>query len=500
MDGSEPSHLSATRLTRRALLAAAGLSPMVLALWPEAALAADEPLDLGRFEGRSAVRNGLNYEPWRQSMMWQFRKANRHPEAILQADNVDDVVAAVKLAASTGRKITTRAGGHSMSACFLRNDGLLLDVSRLQEMRMTPGRPEVIVGPGVIGRALNEFLRPLGLAVSTAHCGMVPVSGFLLGGGVGWNGNAWGDMAVFNINAVDIVTADGVLRHASPTENSDLYWAVRGGGPGLFGVVVRFYIKCYPLPKSIQSVEFIYPLTDIVEVARAVDEIGGLVAPNVELLTIVARAGDEHAKDCAAAGCDQAVYVNAIVFGDSVEEARQRLLPLTNHPIVKKAIGSLPMKEETFESLYMGNELSFAQKRWQADNVMTDHADKIAELLLASVPNCPTKNNAAVLLYKGRPKLPEAAYSVIGEFYLAYYMVWDDPADDLAVSKYHVDFFKRAQKFSNGSYINEFNQEGRPEDVPLCFSPKGWKRLKLLRKRWDPAAIFHDFYGQKEHV
>jgi hypothetical protein len=55
---------------------------------------------------------------------------------------------------------------------------------------------------------------------------------------------------------------------------------------------------------------------------------------------------------------------------------------------------------------------------------------------------------------------------------------------------------EQAQKHSNGSYINEFNQEGRPEDIPLCFSPKSWAKLAELRRRWDPGAVFHTFYGQ----
>lgn len=482
---------------RRDLLAGVGVASILAFCSPSALWAQNNGGGLEQFAGRSATRNGKDYEPWRQSMIWQYRKSDRHPEIIIQANSIDDVCAAVKLAADLRKKITTRAGGHSMSACFLRDDGILLDVSRLQEVRLAPNGQEVIVGPGVIGRALNEYLRPHNLAVATAHCGMVPVSGFWLGGGVAWNGNAWGGMAVFNINGVDIVTADGELRHASSTENADLFWAVRGAGPGLFGVVVRFYVKCYPLPKSIQSTEYIYHLSDIVEVAKAVEEIGSQVADNVELLTIVAQASPEHAEKCQGVGCDQAVYVNAIVFGDSVGEAQEKLAPLHNHPIVQKAIGSHPMKQETFESLYTANERSFAQKRWQADNVMTDRADKIAELLLESVPNCPTDNNAAVLVYKGNPRFPDAAYGIIGKFYLAYYMVWDDAADDLAVAKYHVDYFKKAKKYSNGSYLNEFNQEGRPEDLPLCFTSDAWDKLKGLRRKWDPNSVFHNFYGQQ---
>lgn len=488
---------SGIQLSRRQLLGASGGVAVTAALWPTRGVTQALNATAAAVTQAPMVAKGdANYEPWRQSMMWQYRKSDRFPDMIATASTVDDVIAIVRQAAASGRKIANRAGGHSMSACFLRDSGLLLDVSRLTEMRLDAANNQVIVGPGVIARGLNEFLRPHGLAVSTTHCGMVPISGFHLGGGVGWNGNAWGGMAVFNINAVDIVTADGVLRHASPSENSDLFWAVRGGGPGLFGTVVRFYLKCYPLPKAIRSIEYTFAFSDLVEVVRAIEEIGPKVDRNVELLTIVTKAPEDLAHRCTGPGCDQAVFVNAIVFGDSEDEAKRKLLPLTSHAILKKAIHQLPLSSETFESLYYGNELPFPQKRWEADNVMTDQASKIAQLLLDSVPNCPTDNNAAVLVYKGTHDFPDAAYTTIGKFYLAYYMVWENAEDDVAVKKYHVDFFKKAQALSNGSYINEFNQEGRPEDIPLCYTPKNWARLKDLRKKWDAGGVYHDFYGQ----
>ena len=63
------------------------------------------------------------------------------------------------------------------------------------------------------------------------HCGAVPLSGYLLGGGIGWNGDRWGGFACLNIEAVELVTPDGELLTASPTQNPDWYWLVRGAGP-----------------------------------------------------------------------------------------------------------------------------------------------------------------------------------------------------------------------------------------------------------------------------
>ena len=76
----------------------------------------------------------------------------------------------------------------------------------------------------------------------------VCIGGYLLQGGFAWNGRKLG-MACESVLGFDIVTADGTLRHASATENSDLFWAARGAGGGFFGVVVKFYLKIYKRPK-----------------------------------------------------------------------------------------------------------------------------------------------------------------------------------------------------------------------------------------------------------
>ena len=203
--------------------------------------------------GTVVERGTPHYEPWRQSMIWQYRKFQRYPDIIVQAETEDDVVAAINFARISKLKITTRSGGHSESGCYLRDGGVLLDVSRLQTIEIDARKRIAKVEAGVLGRLLNARLAEVGLAFPTAHCGMVPISGFLLGGGIGWNSTAWGGISVFNIVALDVVTIDGQRLHISEEANPDLFWAARGGGPGLFFTVTRFYLQCHPLPDAITT-------------------------------------------------------------------------------------------------------------------------------------------------------------------------------------------------------------------------------------------------------
>ena len=95
-----------------------------------------------------------------------------------------------------------------------------------------------------------------------------------------------------------------------------------------------------------------------------------------------------------------------------------------------------------------------------------------------------------------RNRQPDAACSRIGRFYLAYYLEWDEPGQEAASRAFCRKVFEDLKPVSNGSYINEMDQEGRPEDIHQCYSPQAWARLAALRRQWDPAGVFHGFYGQ----
>jgi len=448
-----------------------------------------------RLKGKAVRRDTEFYEPWRQSMIWQTQKFPRRPEIIVQAENVADVVAAVNHARETGRRVTTRGGGHSFCGCFLRDDGMLIDVSRLSTIEIDAARGEAVVGPGVIGRRLQEELGELNLAFPTAHCGMVPISGFLLGGGLGWNGNAWGGMSVYNILEVEIVTADGQIRIASETVNPDMFWAVRGGGPGLFGVVTRFRLKCHPKPPAMRSHTLIFPFTRTAEAAKAMEEIGPMLPKNVELIGVISAAPPDMKQACSAPGCDQVFILQAVAFTDSEPEALAGMKPLADHPVTKLAIANIPNAPESFENLYYGNEVPFPQRRYCVDNIYADSLEKPVEVLVRHMPSSPSRATAPVLLYKGRPDLPDGACATKGNFYVSCYAQWDDPALDKAQKDWLIALYEELQPLGTGSYINELNQEGRSHRIKECYTPEGWTKLAGLRAKFDPGHVFHSFYG-----
>jgi FAD/FMN-containing dehydrogenase len=475
--------LTFTSWSRLARAAAVGISPR----------AADE---LQReLRGTVVLRGTPMYEGWRQSMVWNYRKFRRYPDLIVQAENEDDVVAAINFARRHGVHITSRGGGHSWSGCFLRDGGVLLDLSRLQAIEIDAPAREARVQPGVIGRILNERLGEVGLAFPTAHCGMVPISGFLMGGGLGVNSVAWGGMSVFNIKAVDLVTAQGERLHASAEQNPDFYWAARGGGPGLFFTVTRFYLTCHPLPRAITTDTYILPFNDLVPLAVAMDELGPKIDPRLELLTVVIPTPPGMSSKCGAEKCDRVAVLAASAFADTPREAASMLAPLTRHPLLKRAPVKALGRPTPFEVLYQDNEGPFPQRRARADNIYTDEVRAAAEVVSRHMPEAPSPGNTPVILWRGTAPFPDAAYSARGRFYFASYAQWDHAEDDLANEAWLKALYDEMEPLASGHYINEFDRETRADRTRNCFAPANWRRLQELRQKHDPDGVFHGFLG-----
>src|SRR5256885_11838457 len=187
------------------------------------------------------------YEAARRATVWNSRIPPRFPDVIVQAEDTDDVVAAVRYAQTNRLQVGVCSGGRSWSANHLRDGGLLLDVGRLDQCAIDADAMVAVVGPGKDGSVLAAELDDQGLFFPAGHCMGVGLGGYLLQGGYGWNSRALGP-ACESVLGVDVVTADGEQIHCDAEHHPDLYWAARGSGPGFFGVVTAFHLTLYPRP------------------------------------------------------------------------------------------------------------------------------------------------------------------------------------------------------------------------------------------------------------
>ena len=168
------------------------------------------------------------------------------PAGIAYCAGPQDVSACLSFARRFGVPIAVRSGGHSYAG-WSSTSGLIVDVSQMSDIRVDAAARTARVGAGVQLIDLYDQLAAAGQTIPGGSCPTVGVAGLALGGGVGVVGRLYG-LTCDNTLAVQIVTADGVVRECTPTSDPALFWACRGGGGGSFGVVTAFTFRTHPAP------------------------------------------------------------------------------------------------------------------------------------------------------------------------------------------------------------------------------------------------------------
>lgn len=148
---------------------------------------------------------------------------DRRPAVIAQCESPVDVVTAVRFARRLDLPIAVRGGGHSVAGMSLNDGGVVVDLRRMQTVTVHPGASAVRVEGGATMSQLDRACERYGLATTGGRVSTTGVGGFVLGGGTGWLDRKFG-LAVDNLLAVDLVTADGEMVTATAEDHPELFW------------------------------------------------------------------------------------------------------------------------------------------------------------------------------------------------------------------------------------------------------------------------------------
>ncbi|MEU9012687.1 FAD-binding oxidoreductase [Streptomyces sp. NPDC048479] len=185
---------------------------------------------------------------------------DRRPALIVRCAGTADVIRAVEFARSQDLPVAVRGGSHSIAGFSTCDDGIVIDLSAMKGARVDPVGRRVVAQPGLTWGEFDHETQAFGLAMTGGLVSTTGISGFTLGGGVGWLVRRHG-LASDNLVAADVVTADGRLVHASAEENPDLFWALRGGG-GNFGVATSLEYRLHPVGPQVLAGLIFYPLAE----------------------------------------------------------------------------------------------------------------------------------------------------------------------------------------------------------------------------------------------
>src|SRR6266496_228519 len=188
-----------------------------------------EPGDKGYDEARK-VYNGM---------------IHKKPRLIVRCADVADVIRSVNFARENDLLLAIRSGGHNAGGLGICDDGLVIDLAPIKYTRVDPEARTITVGGGCTWGDVDHATHVFGLATPSGIISTTGVGGLTLGGGIGHLTRRCG-LTIDNLLSADVVLANGNFVKASADENSDLYWALRGGG-GNFGVVTSFTFKLHPV-------------------------------------------------------------------------------------------------------------------------------------------------------------------------------------------------------------------------------------------------------------
>jgi FAD/FMN-containing dehydrogenase len=217
----------------------------------------------GALRGQIVGRDDPGYDEHRK--IWNG-SIDRRPALIARCAGVADVMSAVKFARQHGLRVAVRSGGHSFPGLSVADDALMIDLSPMKGVRIDPDARTARVQAGVLLGELDRETQAFGLAAPSGIVTHTGVAGLTLGGGIGWIMRKHG-LSVDMLRRVDLITADGELVKASPDENDELFWGLRGAGAN-FGIVTEFEFDLVPLGPTILAGPIFWKMEDSPEVLR----------------------------------------------------------------------------------------------------------------------------------------------------------------------------------------------------------------------------------------
>jgi FAD/FMN-containing dehydrogenase len=428
--------------------------------------------------GELVLKGDPSYEEARR--VWNAM-VDRRPALILRCRGTADVVRAVNFAREHGLPLSVRGGGHNLAGNAVCDDGLVLDLSLMKEVRVDPERRVATAQAGVTLREFDVKTQEFGLATPGGIVSGTGLAGLTLGGGFGYAMRTYG-LACDNLLGLEVVTADGRVVRANARENQDLFWAARGGG-GNFGVVTSLEFKLHAVGHILFG-HVIYPIDRAREAFQFFRK-------------FMEGAPDEFNGGPALLKSPEGVPVAAIgaAYFGPIQEGERILRPL-------REFGT-PLLDEIRPTAYLSHRDGFdayypsGLRNYWKSCFLKDMSDEAIDMMIHHFGRTTSRRPAVAIETLGgavaRVGRDETAFDHRdAPFSLIITASWDNPAEDMAHRTWAREVFQAMQPYSTGgvyvNYLQEESDEGRAR-VESAYGTK-YERLAALKRKYDPGNLF----------
>lgn len=442
------------------------------------------------FRGRLIQPDDPDYDKERQ--VWNGY-IDKHPALIAQCSGTADVIDAVKFARKNNIEVSVRGGGHNVAGSALVEDGMMIDLSKMRGIHVDASQKLARVQGGATWGDLDRETQVFGLAAPGGVVSTTGVAGLTLGGGLGWLRKKHG-LSCDNLHSLEIVTADGQLRTASPTENQDLFWALRGGG-GNFGIVTSFVFHLHEVGPAVMMCAVMYP-ADIAEKVLSTWKKFMMSSPDeISSQALFWALPDTDDFPDGARG-KHVIAITAMYAGDpdEGEKAFQELRKIDT-PVLDLS-GKIPyaVAQTMFDPFFPKHERYYYFKS-------QDLASLNRETMDALIKGAKDRPVASMLMaiwhYGGQMNRIGSKDTAFGSrdttFLLSVDSIWDDPADSDTVISWSRNFLDTMKQYSgDGMYVNfsGFGEEG--DDLVQSAYGENYERLAKIKTKYDPDNFFHN--------
>lgn len=403
---------------------------------------------------------------------------DRRPALIARCAGAADVISSVNFARDNNLLLAVRGGGHSMSGQSVCDGGLMIDLSPMRSVRVDPVSRRARVGPGSLLGDLDRESAAFGLVTTAGTVSHTGAAGLTLGGGQGRLQRIHG-LACDNLLSADVITAAGKFVRASEAENTDLFWALRGGG-GNFGVVTSFEYQLHPFSGTVLGGAIIYPYEQAHDVCRFYAEFTRDIPDQLHL--VLAMVSPKGGKPM--------ISVEACYAGD-LDEGERVVAPLRSYgkPLADQIRPMSYLKIQTSADAANAPGRRFYAKSGFLPGLSPGLIDAYVDGFQGSSKRATV---AIVQQFGGAmARVPEDATAYPNRDAAYEVMVlggWRDGADDqqnIAEIRAH---WARLQPFTGGFYINT----GTTDDVERVRMNYGgnYERLAGVKSRYDPGNLF----------
>jgi FAD/FMN-containing dehydrogenase len=440
----------------------------------------------GTIRGNVLVPDDPDYEEARQ--VWNAM-VDRRPAVIVQCVQADDVPPVIRFARQRGLELSIRGAGHNIAGNALCDNGVTIDFSSMNNVRVDVREKRAYVEPGATLANLDEATQAHGLATPVGINSTTGIAGLTLGGGFGWLTRKYG-MTIDNLISVDVVTADGKKIRASENDNPDLFWAIRGGG-GNFGVVTQFEFQLFPVGPEIVAGLIVFPFDQAKQVLTKYRQFVASAPEELDVWVVLRKAPplpflseSVHGKE---------IVALPIFYSGSVAEAEKLVAPLrTFGQAHGEHIGPQPYVQwqKAFDPLLTPG----ARNYWKSHN-FTELADGALDSAIEFAGKLPSPQCEIFIgLIAGAPNRVAPNAMAYGhrdaKFVLNVHGRWDEAKDDQKCIAWARDFFRASAPYASaGAYVNFMTAE-EGDRVAAAYGPS-YERLVELKRRYDPENIFH---------